>query len=1131
MTQFILHDETKRLYGKSICRETAIPEKGVLIIAPSHRLGLSAARIIEEKFHSKGLNAKVLEDPTRDILISCGQPAIVLGNLSNSKCVEYMVYKYLCMTDLSYPGRGGYNIRTLTDPFATGYNVLHIGYSDDAGLEKGVQAFIRKTDNPLPYMNEVEYEELPYSESYLKDVRHAKVPEKIDLVPSIHTSQWHVTGLLAYVTGDLKIMETYFEGWHKMVEISKENSFLIKATHLYMTAHIEIWRLLELSGMIPDDVRLSIEKCVFDWAQSKEGVGYARNISRQKDLPSHNHTMFCAMSLIYAHDYFSKRYPELKYITDEWKQVGDDVFYVFNHNGWKPLCDDSSYSNQVTLRLVCSYSIFEDEHRFLNTSAKEAAKWIKAIIGQNAMMPSYGDGSVKSPFPTVLSAIFTHYISDGEMQWLYDRFKNLNNGQTVSLQRLFDSGVIPKEHEDMTGITRIMLDKYSYTVWEKNPKQAKQFSTTPPEGPYEDCFDKVSIRTGWDKIHDDFLLIDGLGSNGVHAYSDAMGVLDFTSKGIVWLVEENDYRWPEPENCSILTIARNGYASEVPGYALLEEQTVLDQNRYYLRMRLKNYNGTDWIREIYLIKGVCAIFHDTVICNQEGEFIINAHFRTPSKVQLWNQTAKALRRNRERCEYELRLSGYSNNNISMNVEEIPYGKRLFDYGGMYDEDEKKTGNKTTKADIMWESRYHDKDVVVSSITSMSSSYMKEGDKLSLTHIVQPAKQDEASITPKFEGKALVIFYAGKEDRLPLSHIGNCCSTQEKASCKSHVNKVKIHNECTFDRKICTLSAMEDNQTACALEGGKVVLTDHGNILWELSFEGSIHVMEYVKPEKLLIIGHGHNKLSAVDLKGQLVWETRTTRIPTLYDSWELAYPQIVSIRTVETKDGLYILTGAGDNQVRVYDTKGKMHHAFYIYATVPDILEWIDVDHDGEPEVLASGKVDSAYGMFYSHTITGKPKRDVRTGFWLNTIQSHRLVTEGDKHILVCGMKYQENFKVVSIEKDGVKTEFDKRLGGIVKAVEIKEDHSEVYAGTSKGSVMAFDRKGNQVWSVYVEDSVNELYRKQDNTICVVCEYGRISVIDRDGNIISTGNLPGVSHSFKVEDKIYIACDQKLFSI
>ncbi|HBN84442.1 MAG TPA: hypothetical protein DDZ89_11410, partial [Clostridiales bacterium] len=66
--------------------------------------------------------------------------------------------------------------------------------------------------------------------------------------------------------------------------------------------------------------------------------------------------------------------------------------------------------------------------------------------------------------------------------------------------------------------------------------------------------------------------------------------------GIVWLVEENCYRWPEPEHCSILTISKSGYAADVPGYALMEEQKEISPSHLYIRLRLKNYNHCDWVR-------------------------------------------------------------------------------------------------------------------------------------------------------------------------------------------------------------------------------------------------------------------------------------------------------------------------------------------------------------------------------------------------------------------------------------------------------------------------------------------------------------------------------------------------------
>ena len=65
---------------------------------------------------------------------------------------------------------------------------------------------------------------------------------------------------------------------------------------------------------------------------------------------------------------------------------------------------------------------------------------------------------------------------------------------------------------------------------------------SPPYGPKTQCFDKLSVRTGWDEIKDDYLLIDRLGSA---AFTPTAIVWEFwiTQAGIVWLVEENDYRW------------------------------------------------------------------------------------------------------------------------------------------------------------------------------------------------------------------------------------------------------------------------------------------------------------------------------------------------------------------------------------------------------------------------------------------------------------------------------------------------------------------------------------------------------------------------------------------------------------
>ena len=103
-------------FGRSICRQTVITvDEGIIIAAPKIQSGMDAAQIIKEHFEVIDCNVTILHNTKHDVLLQCNQPVIVIGNLEDSKCVEYMYYKFLTMTDKSYPGKNGYHLRTLVD--------------------------------------------------------------------------------------------------------------------------------------------------------------------------------------------------------------------------------------------------------------------------------------------------------------------------------------------------------------------------------------------------------------------------------------------------------------------------------------------------------------------------------------------------------------------------------------------------------------------------------------------------------------------------------------------------------------------------------------------------------------------------------------------------------------------------------------------------------------------------------------------------------------------------------------------------------------------------------------------------------------------------------------------------------
>ena len=87
----------------------------------------------------------------------------------------------------------------------------------------------------------------------------------------------------------------------------------------------------------------------------------------------------------------------------------------------------------------------------------------------------------------------------------------------------------------------------------------------------------------------------------------------------------------EPENCSILTIARDGYASDLPGYALIEEQKIIGKDQYHPNAHRPVQPNSMDPRNLFSKRILCR-FHDTVLIEEDGRYVIGAHFRTPAKL-------------------------------------------------------------------------------------------------------------------------------------------------------------------------------------------------------------------------------------------------------------------------------------------------------------------------------------------------------------------------------------------------------------------------------------------------------------------------------------------------------------------
>jgi len=68
------------------------------------------------------------------------QSAVLLGSIANNRSLLHAYSHHLCFADGGYPGDGGYELRTVHDPWGNGSNLICLGASDADGAKAALEA-------------------------------------------------------------------------------------------------------------------------------------------------------------------------------------------------------------------------------------------------------------------------------------------------------------------------------------------------------------------------------------------------------------------------------------------------------------------------------------------------------------------------------------------------------------------------------------------------------------------------------------------------------------------------------------------------------------------------------------------------------------------------------------------------------------------------------------------------------------------------------------------------------------------------------------------------------------------------------------------------------------------------------
>lgn len=619
--------------------ETRLVEGGqpaALIVRPADAAYDAAVAALEEgvrRVAGVELPVQTDESARQDLAAFIGEMhqtnVVLVGNIHNNRALLPLYSRSACYADDVFPGSGGYELRTVHDPWGTGRNVIVIGAADPEGAAAGVAALLGRLtpEASLPRTVDVKLtgeaerlwgrqftEEL--GEAYLQKVRD-EAQRRIDTgahqglggYATSPGSAFALTGRDDYARAFVWLIrrwmahhdaqpDTYGGPWGMDADFA-----------LYQL--LPQWDLVEESPALTDGERLEVTRILHEFVIS-DCAPKAQSVLGNEHV-RFNHQTFPALGLLFAGEYFTREYQLAE--AARWTEIADECFGM-QAKAWKPHEDCNGYQ-WLTLGHLTRYALAKPDFAYFeNGNARKAAEL--AILSSDNLGNSvtYGDTGAYVGWWTenLILAACAWYYDDPGHRWAAD-WKRRVSGRT-SLGEYAGTG--PTElPASLLGAQRFALDPYYHRTF-----------AGPEAPPIEAAVDKVVMRSGFDP-RDPYLLLDGL-SNGGHRHYDGNSLSRWSENGRIWLADA-DYIKSLPKYHNGVLVLRDGSSQTIPDFCEQERFSDL-RDAALSTTTLRSYAGVDWRRHVLWLKGKCFIIADQMIAREPGAYSFRPIWQTLGEV-------------------------------------------------------------------------------------------------------------------------------------------------------------------------------------------------------------------------------------------------------------------------------------------------------------------------------------------------------------------------------------------------------------------------------------------------------------------------------------------------------------------
>lgn len=579
---------------------------------------------------------------------------IVIGNYTGNKVAERLYVRRFTFEDYVYPGIAGaepdsdgppvtgHVIRTVHDPFGFGRNCIVLAGSEPAGTAEAVKQFVASLEGSgslvVPQTVKVQFgtKQLMKPAYSKKEIPEAQVDRNIDglrrqvsRMKRLQDNIWYNTESYAmgyHLTGNTCWGRIYKAQMEILAEnLERFNSMpnnYIEGVHKLLPA----WELMEESPFFTDAERLKMVNVVLEVA-CRNATAWAQHLKdpRREAIDSHGGER--VQSLRLAGLYFGGRYG----INGHWVPMTDEAINFMNTtprscDGYRLGCGHCVRLNEYARRSG-------DMRYFENGTCRQQADLVMACTDNQGYTLSIGDaGDMDSRIDR--NGGLAQYL--GEVAWFYKDSSYLWFARDLKYHEWpftgFSTGEKPSVPEQFIGLRVLPVHPTNYgRVKDDERNTVRTFELAPPlTVKCEEAFDKLMLREGVEPAKQ-YLLLDGV-SGMDHGHIDGNGIARFSDLDRIWLF---DVGWTRvyPRDHNMLLVIRDGASDAPQKFTRLDLAADLE-TAAFTKTTIPDYNGVDWSRHLFWLKGAWVLAMDRVVAKEAGDYTLRCRWRSTGEAAL-----------------------------------------------------------------------------------------------------------------------------------------------------------------------------------------------------------------------------------------------------------------------------------------------------------------------------------------------------------------------------------------------------------------------------------------------------------------------------------------------------------------